>query len=184
MKAALTALIATSLLSATTLANSFESQHRVGLGYTKTSVDFLEASASGDWGNGLKLEYGYEVNRIVGLNVSYGKNKDSATDGVNTFKLDGSTFKLDTDIGYKFILDSFNVKPYAAIGIARYNEEVSIEQIGYKWNENSLILGFGVRGEIGRHIYSDIRFDYAGFDGDLWGNADFDQFSWTVGYLF
>ncbi|MGY3570563.1 porin family protein [Vibrio paucivorans] len=184
MKAALTTLFATSLLSTAVFANNFESQHRVGLGYTKTSIDFVDVGLSGDWGNGFKLEYGYEFNHIVGLNISYGKNKDSASDAYGSVKLDGSTLKLDTDIGYKFMLDGFNIKPYAAIGVARYTEDVRVDNLGYKWNDAGLFLGFGVRGEIGQHIYSDIRFDYAGFDGDLWGNADFDQFSWTIGYRF
>ncbi|MCW8332343.1 porin family protein [Vibrio paucivorans] len=183
MKAALTALIATSLLSTTAFANNFE-QHRIGLGYTKTSIDLVNAPLAGDWGNGFKLEYGYEFNRIVGLNVSYGKNKDSSIAGIDGFNIDGSTFKLDTDIGYKFLLGNFNIKPYAAIGLANYSEKTSWGYIQEKWSDSSLFLGLGVRGEIGRNIYSDIRFDYAGFDGDVWDDADFDQFSWTIGYRF
>ena len=60
MKIALTTLISASLLSVpATLANNFDSQHRVGIGYSKTQVaEWLETDDTVDWGNGIKLEYG------------------------------------------------------------------------------------------------------------------------------
>lgn len=81
MKIALTTLISASLLSVPALANSFENQHRVGLGYSKTQVTDWISDDTVDWGNGIKLEYGYEFNRIVGINVSYATNSDDENVG-------------------------------------------------------------------------------------------------------
>ncbi|GAM62523.1 hypothetical protein JCM19232_1680 [Vibrio ishigakensis] len=41
--------------------------HRIGLGFASTEEPDLEVS----FGKGLKLEYGYEFNNIVGINLSY-----------------------------------------------------------------------------------------------------------------
>ncbi|RTZ15277.1 porin family protein [Vibrio aquaticus] len=186
MKLAFTTLLTASLLSTTALANTFESQHRVGLGFSSTDMtdDFFGSSYTSDWGNGIKLEYGYEFNQIVGLNVSYAKNKDSVSLQGASAELDGTTFQIDADIGYKFMLDGFAIKPYGVIGLARYNEEISTNFMGTdSWNDTSFVLGAGVRADIGQHFYSDIRIDLTSYD-DGFDTMDYDQFSFTVGYKF
>ncbi|WP_117235330.1 porin family protein [Vibrio maerlii] len=183
MKIALTTLISASLLSVPALANNFDSQHRVGIGYSKTQVADWLSDSTVDWGNGIKLEYGYEFNHIVGINVAYATNSDDETvDGLKA-DIDGSKFQVDADIGYKFDLDGFSIKPYGLIGLARHSEDISLIFAGDKetvsFNDTSIIVGIGGRAEFGRHVYTDMRFEFASYDG-----ADYDTFSWTVGYRF
>lgn len=183
MKIALTTLISASLLSVPALANSFESQHRVGLGYSQTQVADWISDDTVDWGNGIKLEYGYEFNRIVGINVSYATNSDDENVGGVKADIDGSKFQVDADIGYKFDLDGFSLKPYGVLGFARQSEDNSISYSGEKWtesyNDTSFVVGLGGRAEFGQHLYTDMRFEFASYD-----SMDYDTFSWTVGYRF
>lgn len=186
MKLAFTTLLTASLLSTAAIANTFESQHRIGLGYSSTEMDgdFLGQSYTADMGNGIKLEYGYEFNQIVGVNVSYAKNKDSESYNEVTAKVDGSTFQIDADIGYKFMFDGFAIKPYGVIGLARYNEKASLTYVGSNsWNDINVVFGAGVRADIGQHFYSDIRVDITSYS-DSFSTMDYDKFSWTVGYKF
>lgn len=186
MKLAFTTLLTASLLSTTAIANTFESQHRIGLGYSATdsTLTFLGESFTADMGNGIKLEYGYEFNQIVGVNLSYAKNKDSVSSQGFTAEVDGTAIQIDADIGYKFMLDGFAIKPYGVIGLARYSEEQSATYFGSdKWNDTNLVLGAGVRADIGQHFYSDIRVDITSYDNGL-TTMDYDKFSWTVGYKF
>ncbi|MGF1696859.1 porin family protein [Vibrio lamellibrachiae] len=184
MKTTLATIITAALLSTPALANTFESQHRVGLGYASTDLYFSDTDSSLDWGNGIKFEYGYEFNRIVGINTSYSQNNETFFSG---FKMEGSSFKLDTDIGYKFLLDGFSIKPYGAIGVIRYSEKYTIsngvDSASESWNDTNLFIGTGVRAEIGQNFYTDIRFDFTYFNDGI-DDVDYDQFSWTVGYKF
>ncbi|MGF1719897.1 porin family protein [Vibrio kyushuensis] len=184
MKTTLATIITAALLSTPALANTFESQHRVGLGYASTDLYFSDTDSSLDWGNGIKLEYGYEFNRMVGINTSYAQNNESFGYGI---EMEGSSFKIDTDIGYKFLLDGFNIKPYGAIGLIRYSEKLSVPigstEVSGSWNDTNVFIGTGVRAEIGQHFYTDIRFDFTYFN-DGKDDVDYDQFSWTVGYKF
>ncbi|MDB1125960.1 porin family protein [Vibrio algarum] len=183
MKTLFTTLISCSLLAAPTFANNFDSQHRVGLGFSKTKINEYFTDSTVDWGKGIKLEYGYEFNRLVGLNVAYTKNKDSESNYGVSSDIDGFNIKIDADIGYKFYLENLNIKPYGLIGLAHHNEENSLSWDGGKLNETykdtSIVIGLGARAEFGAHIYTDMRVDYAIYD-----DADYDTFSWTIGYRF
>lgn len=187
MKLAFTTLLTASLLSTTAIANTFESQHRIGLGFSSTDATqyYNDQSFTADVGNGIKIEYGYEFNQIVGLNISYAKNKDSVNYyDIVTAEIDGSSFQIDADIGYKFMLDGFAIKPYGVIGLARYSEESHLAGIEIdNWNDTNLVLGAGVRADIGQHFYSDLRIDITSYD-DGFNTLDYDKFSWTVGYKF
>ena len=178
MKIALTTLISASLLSVPALANSFESQHRVGIGYNQTQIDFWGTDDTVDWGNGIKLEYGYEFNRIVGINVSYAANSDNESEEGIQIDIDGYKFQVDADIGYKFELDGFSLKPYGVLGLARHKEDNSFNFFGETWNESyndtSFVIGLGGRAEFGQHLYTDMRFEFASYD-----DVDYDTFSWT-----
>ncbi|MGF1696858.1 porin family protein [Vibrio kyushuensis] len=175
MKIALTPLLIASFISAPVLANTLEG-HRVGLGFNKTDVEDSIGVFSDEYSsNGLKLEYGYDFNNIVGMNVSVGKGSGDfhGTD------FDASTFKMDADIGYAFDLTDFTVKPYGAIGYASHKEE----HLGGDWKDSNIFLGFGARAYIGNHFYSDLRFDFINLkDGSV--NSYVDQLSFTVGYKF
>ncbi|MEZ8544374.1 porin family protein [Vibrio splendidus] len=183
MKIALTTLISASLLSVPVLANNFDGQHRVGIGYNQTQVDDWLTDDTVDWGNGIKLEYGYEFNRIVGINVSYATNSDDENvEGIKA-EIDGYKFQVDADIGYKFELDGFSLKPYGVLGLARQSEDNSISILDKKWtesyNDTSFVVGLGGRAEFGPHLYTDMRFEFASYD-----DVDYDTLSWTVGYRF
>lgn len=183
MKFALTTLISASLLSVPALANSFDSQHRVGLGYSKTQINTWLTDDTVDWGNGIKLEYGYEFNRIVGINISYAANSDDESfEGIKA-EIDGYKFQVDADIGYKFDLDGFSLKPYGVLGLARQSEDNSISysdrELTDSFHDTSFVVGLGGRAEFGQHLYTDMRFEFASYD-----DVDYDTFSWTVGYRF
>ncbi|WP_412179177.1 outer membrane beta-barrel protein [Vibrio coralliilyticus] len=94
MKLAFTALLTASVLSAPVLANN--EGHRVGLGFNKTSIEQVSSPSIDYSASGFKLEYGYEFNHIVGVNISYNKGSGDLLPFVDS---DNSTFKIDTDIG-------------------------------------------------------------------------------------
>lgn len=160
--------------------NEFVSQHRIGIGFNDTNIYDTYTAHYVDWGKGIKLEYGREFNQIVGINVSYAKNKDSETYAGITSKIDGNKFQVDTDIGYKFLLEDFSIKPYGAIGIAYQNEKNSVSGWSDEsYSDTSLIIGLGARAEFWGALYSDLRFDFGHFHGD-----EYDNFSLSVGYRF
>ncbi|MCK6262531.1 porin family protein [Vibrio sp. ZSDE26] len=176
MKITLTPLLVASLISAPVLANTLEG-HRVGLGFSKTQTEDVFLNYDYD-ANGLKLEYGYDFNNIVGLNVSYNKNNG---DYGYIAEYDATTFKIDADIGYAFHLTDFIIKPYGVIGFASYKEEDSFFQ--GDWKDSSLFLGMGARAYFGKHFYSDLRFDFINLK-EAGDDMFIDQFSITVGYKF
>ncbi len=149
--------------------------HRVGLGFSKTKDVTLDESIS--LGGGIKLEYGYEINHIFGINASY----QGFGDSWGPLNLDGSTLKFDTDIGYTFMLEQATIKPYGAIGLARIGQEYSLDGVdgSAKTTDNSLLLGFGVRATVSQHFYADMRFDFM-----MTEYEDIDQFSISFGYKF
>ncbi len=162
----------------TVYANTFEPKHRVGIGYSSTSTSDWFAK-SDKWGDGIRLEYGYEFNEIFGINLSYAQNNDNFFNGEYNVDLDGYNVKLDTDIGYKFYMNGFAIKPYGILGLARQSEKISSTHLNHNFNELSFVAGAGVRADINQHIYSDFRFDFARYEGN-----DYDTISWTVGYRF
>ncbi|MDG3087210.1 porin family protein [Vibrio hannami] len=170
-----------STLSFSTIAMDDFSGHRAGIGYS--SLDFSDLDATYDAGNGFKLEYGYDFNRILGLNVSYEKNSDKVSEYGFSSEIDGGSFKIDTDIGYAFQLDQFSVKPYGAIGFTRYKEEITLSYGDYsyseKYNDSAIHLGIGARAQFDAGVYADMRFDLTSID-----SMDADYFSFTVGYKF
>ncbi|WP_367987136.1 porin family protein [Vibrio sp. NTOU-M3] len=180
MKTVVTTILATTLLSATpVLANNIEG-HRVGLGFLTSNIE--EVPFDYDYSTkGFKLEYGYDINRIFGLNLSYAKGSGSYASPVDT---DTSSFKIDTDIGYTFIFNNFNIKPYGALGWTKFSEDISV--LGhdvYDWNDSSLFLGAGARAQFGDHFYTDFRMDFMNMK-DAGDDVFIDQFSLTVGYKF
>ncbi|MFS1985310.1 porin family protein [Vibrio breoganii] len=182
MKIIRTVLLSSAFLSLPVLADEAihstveANGHRVGIGFSTThdvTYDDLKL------GTGVKLEYGYEFNDIFGINVSYAGFSDSESDYGLTLDVDGSTLKLDTDIGYTFHFDSFAIKPYGAIGIVRHSEEWKFLGQKEKYDDTNVFIGIGARATIKNHYYTDIRFE--GYATDY---ADYSQFSMTFGYRF
>ncbi len=166
------------------IANTDYSGHRVGLGFTSSEIDHLNSDFSNsDLGNGLKLEYGYDINRIVGVNISVDTSKyDENYWGIG-YESKVSAFKVDSDIGYAFLLDGFSIKPYGAVGIAHVENKQTIKDpsgsMTLKDKETSLLLGTGVRANFDFGLYSDLRFNFIMMD-----DYDIDQLSITFGYKF
>ncbi len=179
MKLALKTLLVTSLLSSTTLyANAFDG-HRVGIGFNSTSIE--DITFGSDYStSGLTLGYGYDINGIVGVNLSL--NKGSGNDSI--FDSDTTTFKLDADIGYTFYMQNASIKPYGVVGFATFKEEVSV--VGHDlgdWKDSTLFFGVGTRAVFNQHFYTDLRLDFMNLkDGEH--DVFADQFSFTVGYKF
>ena len=172
------------LSTTTAIANTDYSGHRVGLGFTSSEIDHLNSNYSNsDLGNGLKLEYGYDINRIVGVNISIDTSKDDESYYGLSYDSKVSTFKIDSDIGYAFLLDGFNIKPYGTIGVARVEQKLTFKEPGdsitLKDKETSLLLGTGVRANFDFGLYSDLRFNFIMMD-----DHDIDQLSITFGYKF
>ena len=179
MKLVLKTLLATSLLSSTALYANVLEGHRVGLGFNSTSIDDVAFDDKYST-NGFTLAYGYDINDIVGINVSL--NKGSRTDSL--FDIDTSTFKLDTDIGYTFYMQNASIKPYGVLGFAKFKEEISILGVDAgKWDDSTIFAGIGTRATFNQHFYTDVRLDFINLkeNGD---NIFADQFSFTVGYKF
>lgn len=151
--------------------------HRVGVGYSST--DWNDGSDSVDLGSGFKLEYGYDFNHIVGVNVSYETNQDDESQYGLKAEVEGSTFKVSTDLGYAFGFDGFSVKPYGTLGLARDTQKLTLSFAGSsesdKSSDTSVLLGLGARAQLDMGIYTDIRFE---------ATSELDQFSWTFGYKF
>lgn len=178
-------LFGTSLLiglfsTASVLANDF-SGSRVGLGLSKTSVtvEYNEVEIwDGDYGNGFKLEYGYDFNQIIGVGISYETNEDTIFNG----ELEGSSIKVGADIGYAFPIQEVFLKPYGKLGFVSYSEEYSIDNDSTEFDDNSVFAGLGVRFQYS-HFYTDLSVDfYVLEDGPL--DIGYVQTALTAGYKF
>ncbi|WP_234497224.1 porin family protein [Vibrio maritimus] len=165
--------VAISSLSFGAIANSHYTGHRVGAGLSGLTLS--ESGFDLKMDTGFKLEYGYDINNIFGVNTSYAMNSKGAY-GVD---YDFNTFKIDTDIGYTFDLGELWLKPYGAIGLAYGNEKISDRSGSLSASDSSLFLGMGVRAQSKMGVYADLRYDMSSYDG-----FDADSLSFTVGYRF
>ncbi|MGF1764798.1 porin family protein [Aliivibrio kagoshimensis] len=160
--------------------------HRIGAGFSTTAV-YLDTLFTNDWydyGSGFKVEYGYDINRIFGINLSYETNKDAVSISNLSSSMDGTTFKINSDIGYAFLLNGWAIKPYGSVGLVSYKEEGRVScgsncSINSKYSDNTLSLGAGVRAHLDSGLYADFRNDFFVTD-----NEDIAQLSLTLGYRF
>ncbi|KHT62498.1 hypothetical protein RJ45_16900 [Photobacterium gaetbulicola] len=157
--AALTAL--TALIALSGQLNAAELQHRLGVGYSST--DFEALGVSFGYGNGIKLEYGYDFNQIAGMHVSYEQNKDGI--------LKGDTLKLGGDIGYTFEFDEASIKPFISGGFYSYEENF--------YDDSGLYWGLGARATY-KNFYIDLRQDFFEMK-DQGISVDMEQFAVTLG---
>ncbi|MFS1983419.1 porin family protein [Vibrio breoganii] len=155
---------------------------RIGGGYTFSyliSVDDDDVVETGDYGDGFKVEAGYDFNRIFGLNVSYQENSYDESNYFGDAKLSGSTIKIDADIGYAIDFGGWWMKPYGAVGLAIYDEDYTVGQFKFQYDENAPLLGAGIRFTGDSGAYFNIRQDFV-----LLSDATMGQTSLTIGYMF
>ena len=169
------------LFSAASVSADDFSGSRVGLGISQTSLSEEEYGievADGDHGDGFKLEYGYDFNRIVGFDVSYETNEDTE----KRVKLEGGTFKVGADIGYAFPIKDVFLKPYGKIGFVSYSQDIISDSGKSKQKDNSGFAGLGLRFQYS-HFYADINLDYYILEEDEF-DSRFTQTALTAGYKF
>ncbi|CZF87006.1 porin family protein [Grimontia marina] len=173
------------LLPLSALAADF-SGHRAGVGFISADIENVYGERV-DWGNGFKLEYGYDISRIFGVNMSYSNTSDSVeliADGKRYgTNLKTNTYKLDADIGYTFDLNQFYVKPYGVIGLASYKDKYEFHagdagSTSSSYSDTAIYVGAGVRATFNDTIYTDLRIDR------LTDDAFTDHFSLSIGYKF
>ncbi|WP_394250553.1 porin family protein [Vibrio profundi] len=178
------ATVITITAATTALAQPHYQGHRVGVGVsTGYQEHYLSSYPSSDIGSGLKLEYGYDINRIVGFNLSFEKNADEITLNNNKYETDLSALKVDADIGYTFKLQELSLKPYGAIGFAHIKDKLTVTSSGgsssISATDTSILSGIGLRANFDFGLYTDLRFNYMMID-----DYDLNQTSLTVGYKF
>ena len=183
------------LLSNPVFSDDF-SGSRLGIGYS--SSQFVSNDTSEDpsfslgMGGGVKLEYGYDFNNIVGIDISYEKNDFSTSTGDpdEDDSFDGDTLKLGADLGYAFSLKEIDGywKPYIKLGYYSFDQKFTLDGDSGSKNKNALYYGLGFRFEY-NHVYADISFDtlnvnlYTDADGEK-SNDQITQTAFTIGYKF
>ncbi len=179
--AVLSACFVPAIFSCAAYAKSHEdfSGHRVGIGSSATIL----SDSSVDYGSGIKFEYGYDINRIVGINVSYEKNSDTVSGYSYSVDLDGSMFKVTSDIGYAFNFNKWSLKPYGVVGIAKYSEDGVIQSgansVNTTFDETNPVIGVGVRATFDFGLYVDLRSEYIPVT-----DMELSQGAVTIGYKF
>ena len=146
-----------------------------GVGYSHTWATLVTEDASDyeDQFKGIKLESGFDINRIIGIDASYETANESLDNVTNDSGADGNIIKVGTDIGYAFYSEKVFFKPYVKVGF------VSVD------DDNSVFAGLGLRYQYSR-VYADLSSDYFFIDGD---DATIDYLSYlqaafTIGYKF
>ncbi|MUK75648.1 outer membrane beta-barrel protein [Aliivibrio fischeri] len=153
---------------------------RIGIGASNTII----SENNLDYGSGVKLEYGYEFNRIVGINLSYEANNGDLYSYYNTHaEFEGSMLKVTSDLGYTFDFNKWTLKPYGIVGLAKYNEDGAIyagsQSVSTSFSETNPVLGFGIRATLDFGLYLDLRSEYIPVS-----NMELGQGSITAGYKF
>lgn len=167
----LTALFSTASIAADVSENDYAGL-RIGAGYSNTEIELGSANASEE---GYKVELGYDINRMFGLNVSYetmtGELGNVSGDN------DGASIKAGVDFGYAFYSKEAFLKPYVVLGGVSYSQD--------DYDESSIYGGLGVRFEY-HHFYSDLGLSAYYLDaGDVSSNDyKFSHTAITFGYKF
>jgi attachment invasion locus protein len=185
------------LVSSCALADDF-SGFRVGGGSSSTSVKIEEdiyyygdddVIYDGDFGDGFKIEVGYDFNRVVGGALSLETNSDTISYETNDIthggRIEGSAVKVGIDIGYAIPINPTFLKPYGKIGFVHYSYEESNNGNRYEYDDTSVFLGLGLRFQYS-HFYTDLSVD--GYILELYdedySDWTFVQTAFTVGYKF
>ena len=167
----LVVLITLSLLvSGQAFAKEFRGS-RVGIGYGFTMGDYdnwNDIWYDGKSGGGLALTYGYDFNRVVGLNINYQGNKGTE----DKSELSGTSSSFDLDIGWAMDFDSWYLKPYGAIGYGKHLQDVK-QYKGHScsygvcsdifhedsFNEGGILIGVGFRAQLNNDVFFELRDD-------------------------
>ena len=176
MKNTILFLLLLPFASTSLMANEFNGS-RIGAGFGWAAADYDSYSTwyDGRTGDGISVTYGYDFNRVVGLNINYQKNDGT----VDKSEFSGSTYSLDLDIGWAFTFDSWSLKPYGALGFGKHSQDIK-QYLGtscsygvckHEFNEESidgsgLSLGFGVRAQMNNGLYVELRDDALLVDSD------------------
>lgn len=171
------------LITTPVIAKETYQGHRIGLGYSSGEETFLNSDKY-DAGDGLRLEYGYDFNHIIGLNLSVSKNKiTEGIPGLISIDYDSTNYQIDTDIGYAFQFEGVSVKPYGLLGFSKYKEKQTLNfidsPVSETYKDSAVVVGFGVRTTFLENVYADLRTQYL-----ILEDSDLRQISLTVGYKF
>lgn len=185
MKTIFLSLLTASLLSTSflthalsfSLNNNFKPSARIGIGYSDTNVeDFINQDL--DYGSGIKIEAGYDINRVFGVHTSLEWNEGS--EGFVT--IEGVTWKVGGDIGYQFDAGKMlQVKPYAMLGVANYSQETHALFTKASFDSTDLYTGFGVRATSKQGLYAAVEYSYT---PEVNTHIDMYQLSVTIGMKF
>ncbi|MCW8347365.1 porin family protein [Vibrio sp. ZSDZ65] len=166
------------------------SGHRIGLGIDQgTEIQStLHFTTIDDWHtqypqtvdhndplNGFKIEYGYDFNRIISLNLGYSKLSHDVK-GTHTIGLDHARYyreaKADIDVvnveaelGYAFIAGSYDLKPYVALGVKHttgsssgyIDTGINHERYNHKLDDTASYMALGARLNTPIGLYLDTR---------------------------
>ncbi|MGL6314870.1 outer membrane beta-barrel protein [Vibrio sp. WXL103] len=145
-----------------------EHQHRLAIG--KTRADFTFSSSNQDkqqvQGDGFKVEYSYDFNRLIGIHGSLeqAKKNQLATD----------TIKVGADIGYPLSIGSVSFKPFIASGLFYYDEP--------DYDDLGPYYGFGLRINY-LSAFIEARKDYLNMQFNR-GDLELEQAALTLGFGF
>ncbi len=157
--------------------NNFKPSARIGIGYSDTNVeDFTNQDL--DFGSGIKIEAGYDINRVFGVQTSLEWNEGSQ----DFVTIEGMTWKLGGDIGYQLDVDKkLQVKPYAVLGVAYYSQETHSILPTKSFDSTNLYTGFGLRATWEQGLYAAVEYSYT---PEVNTYIDMYQFSATIGMKF
>ncbi|WP_295891729.1 porin family protein [uncultured Vibrio sp.] len=175
-------IIALTLLStaSTAIANQEFGGFRIGGGLSISATDYLGVNQfyTVD-GSGLRLEAGYDINKIVGISVI---NENSSGSWYNE-ELDTRTTQITADIGYAFETSTAYLKPFGRIGLGVINGTAELNRsygtVSESVNESGIVLGGGFRSQFKTGFYTELS---SAILVTEW--ADQYQFSATLGYKF
>ncbi|MGB5445634.1 MAG: outer membrane beta-barrel protein [Psychromonas sp.] len=173
-------LSATASVSATAMTEDDFAGPRIGIGYSLISLDAVadndSVSSFDADSKGVKLELGYDLNRIIGFDASYETVNDSLSNiNNNSDFFDTSIIKVGTDIGYAFYSQNVFFKPYAKVGFVSLSSD--------DLDENAVFAGIGLRYQF-NNLYADLSGDGFFLDGEDYDYYKYIQTSLTIGYKF
>ena len=177
-------LLASFLYTAVACADDFTGL-RFGVGYVHTwlTLDATDYDIEvDDQLKGIKLESGFDINRIIGIDASYETASESLDNVTNDSGADATIIKVGTDIGYAFYSEKAFFKPYVKVGFVSVSAD---DDDGYA-DGNSAFAGIGLRYQYDR-VYADLSTDYFFIDGDDDVAIDYYNYlqtAFTIGYKF